>query len=196
MNRYFRIVVFGAATAATLLTTFEVASARDRYWRDRHHGHYHNGRWVAAGVLGGLAAGVIVGSALAEPRVIDEGPVYGEPEYGEPEAENLGPIEDYDNRPVDQRARADDARPQDGRIDGEQMMNDGQLNDEARGEDYFPERPQPHRRRQVNDDTARSAIEPWSEEWLAYCAERYRSFNARSGTYKGDDGESHFCTAG
>jgi len=188
MNRHFRIVVLGAATLATLLTTFEIASARDRYWRDRHHGHYNNGRWVATGVLGGLAAGVIVGSALAEPEpdvvyerplrvVVDEGP-YAEPEYGEPEAEYVGRVGDVDTQE---------------RYAGPQ---DDDIGNQAQGEDYFPERPQPHRRRQVDDDTARSAIEPWSEEWRAYCAERYQSFNARSGTYKGDDGQSHFCTAG
>lgn len=41
-----------------------------------------------------------------------------------------------------------------------------------------------------------AAVEPWSPEWYDYCSARYRSFNARSGTYVGYDGRSHFCTAG
>ncbi|WP_454286429.1 BA14K family protein [Rhizobium arsenicireducens] len=41
-----------------------------------------------------------------------------------------------------------------------------------------------------------AAVEPWSAEWYDYCSARYRSFNARSGTYMGYDGRSHFCTAG
>jgi hypothetical protein len=39
-------------------------------------------------------------------------------------------------------------------------------------------------------------VEPWTPEWYDYCAARYRSFNARTGTYVGYDGMSHFCTAG
>ncbi|OLP57172.1 hypothetical protein BJF92_06510 [Rhizobium rhizosphaerae] len=39
-------------------------------------------------------------------------------------------------------------------------------------------------------------LEPWSQSWYRYCADRYRSFDSRSGTYIGLDGRSHFCTAG
>ncbi|MHA7968520.1 BA14K family protein [Rhizobium sp. CAU 1783] len=39
-------------------------------------------------------------------------------------------------------------------------------------------------------------VEPWTAEWYDYCAARYRSFNARNGTYVGYDGRAHFCTAG
>ena len=41
-----------------------------------------------------------------------------------------------------------------------------------------------------------AGLEPWTPEWYDYCSARYRSFNARSGTYVGYDGRSHFCTAG
>lgn len=170
MNRFFRITVLAAAGAALLLTSFEFAAARDRYhyWRDGHRGHYHNGRWVAAGVLGGLAAGVIVGSALAQPEIIEEERVYVEPEYAEPDVEYVEPLDEYDGR-------------------GER------LNDEAGSEDYFPDRPQARR---SSDYAGRGTIEPWTEEWRAYCSERYQSFNARTGTYTGYDGQRHFCTAG
>lgn len=33
----------------------------------------------------------------------------------------------------------------------------------------------------------------WSPEWYTYCAERYRSFNARTGYFTGYDGLPHFC---
>jgi hypothetical protein len=36
---------------------------------------------------------------------------------------------------------------------------------------------------------------PWTRAWYEYCADRYRSFNARSGTFTGNDGEQHFCIA-
>ena len=38
-------------------------------------------------------------------------------------------------------------------------------------------------------------LEPWTEGWQDYCMETYRSFNPRSGTYRGYDGRAHFCTA-
>ncbi|MDH6234366.1 hypothetical protein M2281_004984 [Mesorhizobium soli] len=38
-------------------------------------------------------------------------------------------------------------------------------------------------------------IEPWSPAWYRYCENRYRSFNSRSGTFTGNDGLQHFCTA-
>ena len=37
--------------------------------------------------------------------------------------------------------------------------------------------------------------EPWTRDWYEYCSDRYRTFNARSGTFTGNDGEQHFCTA-
>ncbi|MCY0147989.1 BA14K family protein [Hoeflea sp. G2-23] len=35
--------------------------------------------------------------------------------------------------------------------------------------------------------------EPWSNSWLRYCSDKYRSFNASTGTYRGYDGRDHFC---
>ncbi|MER9330720.1 BA14K family protein [Mesorhizobium sp. M0152] len=37
--------------------------------------------------------------------------------------------------------------------------------------------------------------EPWTRDWYDYCSDRYRTFNARTGTFTGNDGEQHFCTA-
>jgi hypothetical protein len=34
---------------------------------------------------------------------------------------------------------------------------------------------------------------PWSPEWYAYCARKYGSFDAASGTYLGFDGYRHMC---
>lgn len=41
----------------------------------------------------------------------------------------------------------------------------------------------------------RGGLEPWSRSWYRYCSDRYRSFDPRSGTYVGYDGEEHFCIA-
>jgi hypothetical protein len=37
--------------------------------------------------------------------------------------------------------------------------------------------------------------EPWTRGWYEYCSDRYRTFNSRTGTFTGNDGEQHFCTA-
>jgi len=38
-------------------------------------------------------------------------------------------------------------------------------------------------------------LEPWSKAWFRYCSDRYRSFNAETGTYRGYDNRDHFCVA-
>ena len=35
--------------------------------------------------------------------------------------------------------------------------------------------------------------QPWTPEWFAYCDERYKSFNARTGYFYGFDHRSRFC---
>jgi hypothetical protein len=34
---------------------------------------------------------------------------------------------------------------------------------------------------------------PWTPAWYAYCRNKYRSFDPRSGTFLGYDGHRHFC---
>lgn len=147
------------AVSAAVIAPVNSASADE--WR-RHH----RDDALIGGMLG-LAAGVAVGSALAQPRyseerVYDESPVrsyqtyqprytYGEPDY---RYERPAP------RPVYRAQPVYDARP--------------------------AYQPRPRYR----------TIEPWSEAWFDYCSQRYGSFNARTGTYMGYDGQSHFCVAG
>ncbi|AKH99447.1 BA14K-like protein [Hoeflea sp. IMCC20628] len=52
--------------------------------------------------------------------------------------------------------------------------------------DYYPEAPR----------AASSGYgEPWTQSWYNYCEDHYRSFNASTGTYRGYDGQDHFCVA-
>jgi len=37
--------------------------------------------------------------------------------------------------------------------------------------------------------------QPWSKSWYRYCSNKFRSFNASTGTYRGYDGRDHFCVA-
>ncbi|MFT4372993.1 BA14K family protein, partial [Bartonella bacilliformis] len=32
-------------------------------------------------------------------------------------------------------------------------------------------------------------------QWLQYCSQKYRSFNPKTGTFRGHDGLDHFCYA-
>lgn len=37
------------------------------------------------------------------------------------------------------------------------------------------------------------SYEPWTPGWQAWCEDNYRSFNPRTGTFRGYDGLDHFC---
>lgn len=60
------------------------------------------------------------------------------------------------------------------------------------GTDYFPPAPRHYREPRY---TYSADLEPWSQEWYRYCSMRYRSFDARTGTFRGYDGRDHFCVA-
>jgi len=38
-----------------------------------------------------------------------------------------------------------------------------------------------------------ASLEPWTPGWREWCSNRYRSFNAQTGTFRGYDGLDHFC---
>ncbi|MBZ9983727.1 MULTISPECIES: BA14K family protein [unclassified Mesorhizobium] len=139
MNRIFKTAVLSAAVVATTFAALPAANAGD--WRHRHH-HDH-GDAVAAGVLG-LAAGALIGGALAN--------------------QQPPPRDYYDDGYYDRDVRI---------------------------------RPAPVRRYYAEPQVvyADRYAEPWTRGWYDYCSDRYRTFNARTGTFTGNDGEQHFCTA-
>lgn len=63
---------------------------------------------------------------------------------------------------------------------------------------YFP-RPSPDRDylptpvHKVPHPAVPRSYEPWSAEWLRYCAGRYPSFDPQDGTFAGRDGVRRFC---
>ncbi len=74
MNRFLKTAVLAVALGATTLAAMPAAQAGD-HWR-----HSNNGDAVAAGVIG-LAAGALIGGALAQPRYRE--PIYYD-DYYEP----------------------------------------------------------------------------------------------------------------
>lgn len=61
--------------------------------------------------------------------------------------------------------------------------------------DPYPRRPIRAYPERVYLDEYAGSLEPWSPGWYDYCSDRYRSFNPRSGTFMGYDGQEHFCVA-
>jgi hypothetical protein len=53
---------------------------------------------------------------------------------------------------------------------------------------YYPPAP-------ANSYAVAGSIEPWTDEWYRYCAQKYRSFKPGNGTFRGYDGQDHFCVA-
>ena len=152
MNRFLKTAVLSLAVAATTLTSFSAANADE--WRGRRHYHGGNNDAIAAGVIG-LAAGALLGSALAQPR-------YSQPSYSQPSYDD-----DYYGGESNYIVRREPIRRP------------------APVREYYP----------ANYDSYAGGIEPWTPGWYRYCDGRYQSFNARTGTFTGYDGEQHFCVA-
>lgn len=72
---------------------------------------------------------------------------------------------------------------------------DGGRYDDRRDPDYFPGAPvrRPHVVRYGED--YEGGLQPWSRAWFRYCEDRYRTFDADTGTFRGTDGRDHFCVA-
>lgn len=134
MNRFLKTAIIGAGVGAMTLAALPAANAGD--WRWRHHNSH--GDAVAAGIAG-LAAGALIGGALASQP--PPPPRYYEPDIYEP---------GY----VVRRAPVRVTRQ------------------------YYA-----------------GGIEPWTRDWYEYCSNRYRTFDARTGTFVGYDGQEHFCAA-
>lgn len=162
MNPIAKNLVLAAAITAASMVAVSPASARDpyRYPYERHHRHHNNDN-LAIGAAG-LAAGVLLGTAIAsQPRYVEPAPVYVEPApvYVEREPIYVEPV------PVYRAPERVYVRPE---------------------PEYYPARPA---------TVVSGGLRPWSNAWYQYCTERYRSFNAKSGTYVGYDGQRHFCSA-
>lgn len=151
MNRIVKTAVLSLALGATTLAALPANAgdwAGDWRWHDYgYHHRHHNGDAVAAGIVG-LAAGALIGGALAS----------------QPPPPDYGYYDDgYYDRPAYVVRRSPIVRP-------------------------APVRDYPI-------VSYRGGIEPWTRDWYDYCSDRYRTFNARTGTFTGYDGEQHFCVA-
>lgn len=137
MNRVFKTAILSTAVFALTLSALPAANARD--W----HRYRHNSDDALIAGVAGLAAGALIGGALASqppppPRYYD----------------------DYDDGYYDRPAYVARRAPV-------RVMREYEV----------------------------GGLEPWTRAWYNYCSSRYRSFNARTGTFVGYDGQEHFCNA-
>lgn len=60
---------------------------------------------------------------------------------------------------------------------------------------HYPQAPRPtyRQKRQYQHSQRAQGYEPWTKGWYNYCDNKYRSFNPRTGTFRGYDGRDHFC---
>ncbi len=63
----------------------------------------------------------------------------------------------------------------------------------AYGNDGYDAPPRKSRRYSTTRRVSYDAPRPWSKAWYRYCANKYRSFDARSGTYQPYDGPRRRC---
>ncbi|MGI9351021.1 MAG: BA14K family protein [Rhizobiaceae bacterium] len=151
-------------------------------YHSRYQGHHHkkhkrkrkkhdNGDLIAAGIIG-LAVGAIIASESSKNRNHHK-PSY---QYNEPyQGSNNGV---YNN------GGYNGGSYNGGGYNGGQHIPlndyDGRSYTDTGGPNVIT----------YNDDYS---LEPWTPGWQRWCQNRYRSFNARTGTFRGYDGRDHFC---
>ncbi|MEM7636204.1 MAG: BA14K family protein [Pseudomonadota bacterium] len=162
-------LVVAALGAAVFMTTIDTASARDgRCHREAKRyadSRIDRGESALGTAVGGAAIGAIIGGVLGGGKGAGKGAIIGG---------STGAVGSAVGTAGPWQRHYD--RAYDDCIDQYEPVR-------------APIRDEPVRR--YADD----AIEPWTDEWFDYCRARYRSFNARSGTYTGYDGIKYFCQA-
>ena len=170
-------------------------------------GGKHKGDLLAIGIVGLALGAVIADNHRYRQRRVDHlyynQPVYTPPQpvarYSEPYYEPR-----FQPRHQPRYNKRHQHRPQRGNYYDESYPTDYSSYDQPR--DITP--PQ-HNRRQIYqpaplprddgpkvityNDAPSYSSQPWSTGWLKYCRAKFRSFNAKSGTYLGYDGNRHFC---
>lgn len=160
---------------------------------DAHAG----GDVLAAGVLGGL-----VGAMIATPAYpVYGGPVvvYQEPVYPYPAPVYVAPPAPVYYAPAYEPQYAPVRRPLAAIPYHDRQWRGDDRHDRHDRRDRHSRRADSGGPRVITYDetvgsVASAGAEPWSREWLRYCSGRFRTFDADTGTYKGYDGQRHFCT--
>jgi hypothetical protein len=185
--------ISGLALAAVIGAGTALAPAGDAFAGHRHHhhgGHYYGGAAVAAGV-----AGVLLGTALAAPRYyVAPAPVYVAPRrvYVEPVPVYEEPY--YADDVYDDPYYGDDEVYVQPRRPYSEYRRTAPVGVQPRvaPRTVYDEQPVGSVRRTAR--TASVKLTVGSSEWVSACQSKYRSFDRRTGTFLGHDGQRHMCT--
>lgn len=177
-----KTIAITLATAVTLSATAPMAVA--------NAGHNkHKGELIAAGVIG-LALGAIVADSSHRRRQRADVTYYNYPNYAPPQPVTAYPQPYYGKVP---RGSYDNHRYERPRYQPPQPPRHYNKRKHRRNPVELQSSP-----RVITYDQAMrksNAAEPWTPAWYSYCSGKFRSFNAKSGTYLGYDGQRHFCVA-
>lgn len=180
------------STAITLAATLAFSVAMPL--ASANAGGKNKGDLIAAGVIG-LALGAIIADSSSRRHQRADRLYYNQPAYTPPQpvARYNDPYSAPYSEPYpDAGQRYDDYyRDNDASYDRPEPI--GQRRDYRRA--YQPAPKPRHREPRVitYNEQPSYDTQPWSAGWLSYCRGKFRSFNAKSGTFLGYDGKRHFC---
>ena len=172
-TRLLAAALIGAFVLPTVAATSAEAKDRRHGWHNRHHDNWqgrhhrrHNNNWRRDRDRdnGGDAAAAIALGVIGLAAGAAIASSASQPDYIDP--------------PYDPRYE-----PGYGYVPDRDTYIDPANRGTGYRKPYYPDAP----------TVVTGALEPWTSEWYAYCADKYRSFDARSGTYTTYSGEKRFC---
>ncbi len=180
------VVLCSSVLAAGIMpiSTADAAHKRKKAYKHNHQVHKHNkrrnnnGDLIAAGIVGLAIGAIIAGSERDRRHRTTQYNSYPDPSYTG--SVNSGYNGGYGNDYYE-------GYTGDGYYDGGPVSRQPLTNYNGAPSGYVDSGP----RVVTYEDTV--SLEPWSQGWYDYCGQKYRSFNPQRGTFRGFDGQDHFC---
>lgn len=181
-------IALAGTVAVSGLVPVSSAEAGHRKHFKKHHGHHkvvrhknrrnRNGDLLAAGIVGLAIGALIADSAYSHDY---RRPVYDP--YGAPRQ----PTGYGYNAPYQDSYYQDYGYGDRQTLDQYDATYDDRYSDPRNSTEIYRDGPNV-----INYDELVS-VEPWTPGWRTYCTNKYKTFNPRTGTYRGYDGNDHFC---
>ena len=181
---FFKPAALTLATTLALTASLPLAQAQA--------GGRHKGEIIAAGVIG-LALGAIIADSSRHRQYRADIIYYNQPAYVPPL-----PVLQYANpyyQPYPGAGTYYDESYRNNSYDRPRDIAPHNHNNYRKITQPAPPRRYTEPKVITYNDTQSYNAEPWSTGWYNYCRNKFRSFNAKSGTYLGYDGKRHFCIA-
>lgn len=198
----FTALTMGALIALPVAVAPIEANAGQRHWHGGHHHHkphrkgkrkVDGGELLAVGILG-LAVGAIIADSNRNRQHRADHIYHTTPSYVPPQ-----PVSVYQQPyPTYYRSEYPNYDPvYSGPVPAGPpvALHQPQYQPQYRTLPNYQRQNAPVAPKVITYDSAMSggSLEPWSNGWKQYCRSKYRSFNAKSGTFLGYDGKRHFC---